>query len=697
MTTIVYSAAVTKGAATVVKDTTVAGNLNVTGTSFIQGVSIPPISVKTVGTFPPLSKTDTRVLVDIGTSNVVSQNTWTSLPTGWTQTNSTGTANSATGFIPGTGGNQAGRIDSPDNWNLTIGNQGTIYIELDRAAISVNGAIQSTANSWWDSIGNPYANTGGNYPAAAWAFANTTANRYYALMLNFSYTQIQDFDGSNYRYATFSVLNPNYQSPNFSNTASVVYTWSANTSYIYVDNVLVSANANSAIVPVGTFKRVTIGNGPGGASAYLGGNLGPYNIKRFQISTAFCPPLAPRLLIGVTGDSYSAGDGGFAGDSGDPAIATFSGIYANNTIGISKYNVANCNPNPTSTTGFITWGGLMQAYASKQLGSRLAFFGATKSGYANYFTGYPPSSVRDNPRAGLTVYTDALNSARPAIVLELDSINNLLQASISTYQTSTDCVGDLKWRFDYMADNNPNLRAIILVEAMSVEKMPAGSLSSTGISTPANAAIVSAYFRRLNRAAFYDTRYYAGGRVPVIYVPTYERADGAYDGNLLHWGSNPNNTNIQDPGGLQGPSGSTPDIHLTVYGRMRLADIVWEALKPVAQALLTNVDAEIPFVAAYEQSAIVPNCSLGVTQVYTINNNATIAAPLNPSPIGSRLKFKIIQNATGGYTATFNSAYYRNAPSWGTGTSNKTAYAEFECIDPITNSWQYVGGSTAFA
>jgi hypothetical protein len=248
-----------------------------------------------------------------------------------------------------------------------------------------------------------------------------------------------------------------------------------------------------------------------------------------------------------------------------------------------------------------------------------------------------------------------------------------------------------------MADNNPDLRVIILVEAMSVEKMPVGTpaLTGNGIQTPANAAIVSAYFRRLNRAAFYDTRYYAGGRVPVIYVPTYERADGASDGNLLHWGSNPNNIKTSGDS-FQGPTGATPDIHLTVYGRMRLADIVWEALKPVAQALLTNIDEQIPFNAPYEQSAIAPNCSLGVTQIYTINNNATISAPLNPPTIGGRLRLKIVQNATGGYSVTFNSAY-RNAPSLGTGTARQTAYVEFECIDTITNTWQYIGGSTAFA
>jgi len=694
MTTTVYPAAITTSAITVVKDTTIAGNLSVTGASFIQGASFPATTVKTIGDFPPLSKTDTRVLVDIGTSNTVSTNTWTSLPTGWTQTNSTGTANSATGFIPGsTGGNQAGRIDSPDNWNLTTGNQGTIYIELDRAGISINGALQSTSSGWYDSIGNPYSASGGGYPATAFSIANLTANRVLSLTMGPGAAGFQDYYGG-YRYAQFAVLNPNYQSPNFSNNASFVYTWSGNTSYIYVDGILVTANANSAIIPTGIFKRVTIGNGPTGPNSSWGGNLGPYNIKRFQISTAFCPPLASRLLIGVTGDSYAAGDGGFGGDSGDAANATISGIYANNTIATSKYNVANCQVDPASTVGFISWGGLMQAYAAKQFGSRLAFFGSTKSGHANYFTGYSSNSIRDNPRAGLTVYTDALNSARPAIVLELDSVNNLIQASISSYTTATDPVGDLKWRFDYMADNNPNLRAIILVEAMSVEKMPAGSLAGYGISTPANAAIVSAYFRQLNRAAFYDTRYYAGGRVPVIYVPTYERADGASDGNLLHWGSNPNN--IKTVGDLQGPTGAIPDIHLTVYGRMRLADIVWEALKPVVQALLTNIDAEIPFTAPYEQSAIIPNCSLGVTQIYTINNNATIAAPLNPYTIGSKLRFKIIQNATGGYSVTFNFAY-RNAPSLGTGTARQTAYVEFECIDNITNTWQYVGGSTAFA
>jgi hypothetical protein len=408
------------------------------------------------------------------------------------------------------------------------------------------------------------------------------------------------------------------------------------------------------------------------------------------------------LLVGVTGDSYTQGGGGFGGDGGVPSVATYSSIYGNNSS-LSKSTLYNSSyvfgeavdQNPTSIVGAYFWGHLLQSFSARQLGIRPTFFSATKSGYANYFTGYQSASPRDNPLAStpLTIYTDALNSAKPPIVMELDSVNNQIQMNINNY-LNTDCVGDLKWRYDYMAANNPNLRAIILIEAMSLERLPIATLSPYAIADPTNAATISAYWRNLLRAAFYTTKYYAGNRVPVIYVPTYEQCAGAPDGNLLFWGSSPTNSITINANG--GPGAVQPDLHITIRGKMRIADIVWAALKPVMKAVLSNIDVEIPFASPFDQTSITPNCALGVTQIYTINGNATINAPINASSIGTRLRLKIIQNTTGGYTATFNSLY-RNAPSWGTGLANKTAYAEFECLDVSTNTWQYIGGSTAFA
>jgi hypothetical protein len=644
-------------------------------------------------------------------------------PTGWELTSSTGTSVSSSGFIPGTGNQQNGRIQSPSNWNTTAGKQATIYVRLSRAAISANGndggtSPNNTARVWWDSVGNPYGAFGPDWPPAVFTLSNS-GGRYLGFVLAPTTFSLVDYGSSGYQSPTIqtSFVNPSQISPNIDKDfVDLVVTWTTNDSnvttvYIYVDSILVQVKpiTTNGALSAGMFRLVTIGNSYNGPNPYLGGNLGPFTIQRFQISTAFCPPIPSRLLIGVTGDSYTVGGGGFSGDGGIPSVATYASIYGNNSgLSISSlYNSsyvfgASPDQNPASIFGVYFWGNLLQSFSARQLGIRPTFFSSAKGGYANYFTGYQSASPRDNPLAStpLTIYTDALNSAKPPIVMELDSVNNQIQMDINNY-LNTDCVGDLKWRYDYMAANNPNLRAIILIEAMSLERLPIASLSPYATANPTNAATISAYWRNLLRAAFYTTKYYAGNRVPVIYVPTYEQCAGASDGNLLFWGSNPANSITEeangDPAGTNGgPNAFRPDIHITVKGSMRIADIVWAALKPVMKAVLSNIDVEIPFASPFDQTSITPNCALGVTQIYTINGNATINAPINASSIGTRLRLKIIQNTTGSYTATFNSLY-RNAPSWGTGLANKTAYAEFECLDVITNTWQYIGGSTAFA
>jgi len=500
--------------------------------------------------------------------------------------------------------------------------------------------------------------------------------------------QLQDLSGG-YQHIQTILLNTPITSTNMDSTYwDVVVSWSGATYYIYVDGEIITTGtlANGAL-PADIFNQVAIGNFVNGASSSLGGNLGPYVIQRFQINTAYCTPVAAPITIGIHGDSYCAGSG-VNGDGGAPNVATIATINAANSL----QNIASATNGGSGPQGQVQWAGLLQSYAFKQFGIIPSLFGACKSGYSGYWTGGYSTPI-DNPAAStpLTVYSDALNAALPSVVIYWDSVNNQVQCPNST-GTGVDPVGDIKWKLDYWAANNPNLRAIILVEAMSLELLSQAALTGAGsVRTPSEVKALTASWRALLRAYYGGiTPYLAGGRVPVTYVKTYEQMAGASDGKLILWGSNYNNT--VTTGAQQGPSGATPDIHPCPYGRYRIADIIWSVLKPILNSLLPLPDAGVPYNGG-TLSTITPNCAQSMEQVYTVSGNATINAPINPPNIGARLTITIIKSTASAVTLTWNGAY-RNMPTWSTGSANTRATADLRYDGA---GWQFIGGSTAFA
>lgn len=92
-----------------------------------------------------------------------------------------------------------------------------------------------------------------------------------------------------------------------------------------------------------------------------------------------------------------------------------------------------------------------------------------------------------------------------------------------------------------------------------------------------------------------------------------------------------------------------------------------------------------------------PNVANGLNQQYTQNSNVTWGAPTGTASInvGAKLVLLVQHDGTGGsYTTAFN-AIYRNAPAIAASAAANSK-ATFEFIWDGT-SWQYVGGSTAFA
>jgi len=658
--------------------------------------------------FPPLAAEDPSIIIDIGCPGLNGQypkSTWATtggypgLPSGMTYTSSTGSSiSNTTGYVPGNGNNAAGRIDGT-SLSAVSSASGTVYLNVSRPAACVDTS-QSSSSSWYESNGNTLGASPGSYPPCLFCLCNSGGvTSGFQLLVGPSTLYL--VSNNNFIFGQ-SINNVPVSSVNSDpNYWDIVFTWTTVGSninfYLYIDGQAVYTGT----IPVANwsstlFYEISIGNGPGGANSFLGGNLGPFTIRRFQVSSAYFPPPTLPLLVGFYGDSYSAG-GGVNGDGGVPGTATVALINA------AQYmvNTQSWSNSILSGTTQLAWQAQLASYFLKQLGGYPSFFGACKSGYSSYFTttsGSPYNSSMDNPsgisqvnNAGYVTYCQALDAAQPQIIVYWDNVNNAYESPTSTGLTA-DPVGDLKWHFNKWADNNPRLQYIVFLEQMSLELMPAvGALNPTTYKT------ISANWRPLWRSAFYSGNslnpvFYAGRRqVPVLFVPTYERMISASDGNQMLYGSNPNN--ICTSGSNQGPSGASPDIHPSPYGRIVIADLCWQALKPAALAVLNASAPQVPFIAGNSSTAFAPNCCQGGDQVSTMNSNLTVGAPINAPYAGFELTLTLIQDSTGNRALAWNSTY-RNAPTISAGAAGTRGSWKYK-FDGV--NWQYQGGSTAFA
>ena len=105
--------------------------------------------------------------------------------------------------------------------------------------------------------------------------------------------------------------------------------------------------------------------------------------------------------------------------------------------------------------------------------------------------------------------------------------------------------------------------------------------------------------------------------------------------------------------------------------------------------------AVAPVSAGNTSTAPVPNLSNGASQSWTQNGSVTWGVPTNPAYVGQILTLFVTKDATAtSYTTAFN-AIYRDAPTIGANTTaSSKALFRFEWDG---TSWQYIGGSSAFA
>jgi len=650
-------------------------------------------SVNGATNVPPFAKYDSTLLVDIGVGSLNPINTWNGLPANWSYTAGGGSViDSANGFSTVGANNNTGVISSSTNWKASVSGAAlTIYCRVARPAICVDGAGQSSTTVWFESVGNKYGANGGSYPPTLWNLQNSDASRVVSLVVNPQSCQIQDWNGSSYaRLYQGTFLNPvdaDYQSPNSDpNYWDVTVCFNGASVSMWIDGIFLGTvtNGNGAL-PTGILYQVAIGNNPT-PNASFGGALGPFFIQRFQISSSTVPTAALPVMVGFVGDSYVAG----GGTNGGAVVPSGNGVQQTLNADQLMTSVAASGANSTNTNGQYEWIYQLESYCYKQLGANFPAFGAAKSGYTLAYSGSFSNPIVTYP--GTTSYWDTLDIASCSIVVIWDTVNNQSSyPNTSVPNPLVNVVSDYTQHMNYIAANSPQLRVIIFVEGSSLENMP----SNTGSLTPAQCRTITAAWRQQLRNAFLYQPFLANGTVPVVYIPIYENYDGAIDGNLLHWGTNPFNTVTS--GGQQGPKGASPDVHPTPVGRIKIADLVWPTLRHYLLQYSYNQSGYAYFAGnsanAFTANTIIPNCAQGLVQVWTMGGNVTVGAPVNaPSP-GVRLQITLIQDATASRTTTWN-ATYRNAPSWAAGTAGQRATAVYQ-YDGV--NWQYIGGSSAFA
>lgn len=203
-------------------------------------------------------------------------------------------------------------------------------------------------------------------------------------------------------------------------------TWWVYLDYSLLNTGIFGPNTNqngTAQIQNGQFYYMSIGNYINGTNTYFGGTLGPYNILRFQVSSAAFPPPVSDCTIGLLGDSYTAG--GTSNSGGVfPGQAT-PGILYNDAQTFLIPDQPGTNGPGTGISATPYWNQNLQAYSCKQLGYFTRVLGAGKAGYSSYFTGgYSQPMATPTPQMTFTAALSGATSGTLATV----TVNGVAQS-----------------------------------------------------------------------------------------------------------------------------------------------------------------------------------------------------------------------------------------------------------------------------
>ena len=92
-------------------------------------------------------------------------------------------------------------------------------------------------------------------------------------------------------------------------------------------------------------------------------------------------------------------------------------------------------------------------------------------------------------------------------------------------------------------------------------------------------------------------------------------------------------------------------------------------------------------------STCIPDASVTETQVFTMTLNLVVGAPVGPRAVGDRLYLVFVEGGSGGKTIGWN-VIFRDCPTPAAGVVGTRLSVEVRWDGA---SWQFTGGSTAFA
>lgn len=520
---------------------------------------------------PPLPANDAAVVIDIGITALSPKNVWSSPPSGWALRGTGGTVSDTAGFIPGTGTGRFAPADSSYLHNAISPVRGTVYCRLQRRAMCIDSSRSSGA-AFYSSQGSLAGGNGddGAEQALAWSMYGETANEHLSLGMSTNTAQFKIFKGSylSRSWTAHSHVDPTYKDAEYMDT---VFTWNDTEYYGYIDGVLVASGTFAAGWDnVGGAKLggwVTIGNNAAGPGAF-GRALGNFAILRWQWSTAFFPPPYLPVTVGFYGDSTVVQAGAVTEDAPALSIASINGVQRNTPMTMKDAIGGD------SVRGHTPWISLCQQYSFLQLGAYFKTFAAAQSGRGWATTGMTnDNSTNTNGidsfalggGGAKTFYSDALNAARPDIIVCYGSVNDVANG------TPTALVADVRARMDYWANNNPSLRKIIYAEMFAWDRAWSGATLARSVAQ--RAAIRGAFGDVVS-----DRAYSAGSRgVPVKFIPTQELWVDVPDSARYLISTHPSNTTTSRLGE------ANADSHPSAEGHTRIAGILWPHIKEEIQ------------------------------------------------------------------------------------------------------------------
>lgn len=397
--------------------------------------------------------------------------------------------------------------------------QGTIYLQVERAALSFSNANNGADFS--DSTGTDngasryllYSNNDGftherrvyvdGAGTDGLVFLNEANNTQATSVLN--------------RYNSHAVLT--YQDQQY---AEIVWTWRDTTYWIYIDGHVVF-RGTSALSPT-TSDLDNIRLGSQNAST---GWLGDFYIKRIQISSAFAPPVMLPLRVAGYGDSFVVA----SIESATPGADTVAGINAVQTHTALTARDANYK----KVRGQASWMHALQALAWQNNGAFFPYYMGGKAG-----AGYEKSAIASG-------YRDAINAYQPELIIAMSSVNDVNPSS-----PVTNIVANTKTMFDALIDGNAKLRKILFFVGFSGHQD-----ASTGG--------VEGWLTEYKRISALLTAGLADYRDKVEVVDVYEAWGG--DSYPVSQTAGSNVDNVTATAG--------EDVHPSASGHLKMAEIMW--------------------------------------------------------------------------------------------------------------------------